>query len=240
MVPAPLYKEVKQRIIENLISGKWKAGDKIPTEPELAKHYAVGIATIRAAVADLVAAQVLRRIQGKGTFVSESKSPYRFSNFIDSNGTREIPTRVLLSFRSERSSGDLAKDLQLAKYDSSRKIFSLWMLFLIHGTPVAVSNASIPAALFPNLSRKHIQNEKLPLYAFYQKHFNVNVVRVQADISAVVASPCVYKHLKLSSAVPLLEIERIAYTFQDIPVEYRRIWINSSIYKFRVDQGSAI
>ena len=49
--------------------GAWPLGDKIPTEPELVEWSGAGRNTVREAVGSLVQAGILRREQGRGTFV---------------------------------------------------------------------------------------------------------------------------------------------------------------------------
>ena len=65
-----LYKEVKHRITRKLSRGEWKPGETIPSEGRLAEHFGVSVGTIRKAVDELVAENVLVRRQGRGTFVA--------------------------------------------------------------------------------------------------------------------------------------------------------------------------
>lgn len=92
-------------IRQNLENGDWKPGDQFPTEFELIDKYHVSRATVREAVASLVQEGLLRRVQGRGTFVAEQKEkvlcfaiimPYLF--YIDAPkfgaGTDVIPLMV--------------------------------------------------------------------------------------------------------------------------------------------------
>ena len=66
----PLYVQVKQRITEDLVSGKWKAGDMIPSEIELANDFKVSQGTVRNAIDALSIEKILVRRQGKGPYVT--------------------------------------------------------------------------------------------------------------------------------------------------------------------------
>ena len=46
MPRAPLYKEVKDKLVAALSVGEWRAGDKVPVESELAQRYGVTQQTI--------------------------------------------------------------------------------------------------------------------------------------------------------------------------------------------------
>ena len=90
-IPQPLYKEVKSLLIRSLIEGEWKADEVLPSEPRLAARYQVGIATIRAAIGELVAAKFLVRKQGKGTGVSVQLASRGRRTFGTSAGSRVTP-----------------------------------------------------------------------------------------------------------------------------------------------------
>src|SRR3569623_1539307 len=96
----PLYKQVKNKNIQNLTSDEWKPGSVIPSETKLAETYGVGVATSRMAIGELGAARVLIRRQGKGTFVSsraDQHSIYQFIHDVKDGADREHPVSELLS-----------------------------------------------------------------------------------------------------------------------------------------------
>lgn len=69
----PLYKQIVRRLSDEIASGEYKAGDKLPTEIELMDKYGVSRITVRAAVKEMEEARLVVRARGKGTFVSSEK-----------------------------------------------------------------------------------------------------------------------------------------------------------------------
>ena len=66
-----LYQQVDNTIRQRLIDNVWKPGEAIPSEMQLAAEMNVSQGTVRKALNDLVAENLLYRRQGLGTFVSE-------------------------------------------------------------------------------------------------------------------------------------------------------------------------
>lgn len=69
----PLYQQVIDIIKNEISSGAYKAGARIPNEFELAENYKVGRVTVRRAIEELVQQGYLTKRQGKGTFVNAPK-----------------------------------------------------------------------------------------------------------------------------------------------------------------------
>ncbi len=72
MKDLPLYKQIKNRILEKIASGELRAGDLVPSETELMSTYQVSQITAKNALSSLVDDGVIYRMQGKGSFVSPS------------------------------------------------------------------------------------------------------------------------------------------------------------------------
>src|SRR5215216_2773816 len=78
---SPLYQQIKALITRSLQAGEWRPGEAIPSEIELAARFKVSQGTVRKAIDELAAENLLVRRQGKGTFVAthaEEHVQYRF------------------------------------------------------------------------------------------------------------------------------------------------------------------
>ncbi|TQF04473.1 GntR family transcriptional regulator [Kitasatospora acidiphila] len=71
--PKALYQQVAAEMRRSIARGRWKPGEKIPTEDQLTVLYEVSRATIRQAVAELRNEGLLSVEQGRGTFVREPR-----------------------------------------------------------------------------------------------------------------------------------------------------------------------
>ncbi len=239
MTTRPLYKEVKSQVIQSLIGGEWKAGQMLPAEPELAARYRVGIATIRAAIGELAAASVLVRKQGKGTYVSvhdQQRSVYQFFHVVRDDGVKELPASELVSLRKATADRLAAELLQLPR-GRAQQVFRLRNILRVSGRPVVTSDITIPASLFPGMSRRVVREGGATLYAVYQSRYEINIIRTVEELRACKADAAVARLFGLRVGEPVLEIRRTAFTFNDRPVEIRRSTVLTNNYHYLLNQG---
>ncbi len=241
MPATPLYKEVRDQIVESLVRSEWQPGELLPSERELAKRFSVAISTIRAAIGELVASDILVRQQGKGTFVahhSDRASRYRFFNVVRNNGDKEPFQRKLLSLRKEKADPQAIRAFGLEAPRRGGDIFRMRIKLSAHGPAFAVADVAVPVHLFPNLDVDGIPDGGESLYALYQEKYGVNIIRVVEDLYAVPSSVSVAKALSLAPGAPVLEVRRTAFTFNDVAVEQRITWINTADYHYLVAHGA--
>lgn len=221
---APLYKEVRRRVLDALARGEWKPGERLPNESDLAQRFGVAVSTIRAGVGELTAAGMLVRRQGMGTFVARldvDRQKLRFSNIYDSTGNKVSTRRQIKSIKKVRADPAMHAALRLGR-NASVYVHSVSGVLTVAGNPVAVMELVLPAARFPGLRRKDLEQSSENLYSVYQRVCGVTVVRMEERIHAATANAGLGRKLGVQAGHPVLCVERIAYTFNDVPVEIRR------------------
>ena len=70
---SPLYQQLMMRLKNDILSGAYPPGGRIPSEQWLCDTYGVSRVTVRKALLDLVQEGLLVRRQGKGTFVADER-----------------------------------------------------------------------------------------------------------------------------------------------------------------------
>lgn len=138
----PLKYQVYDSLKNAIISGEYKADEKIPSEAELCDMYCVSRATIIAAIQMLQNDSFIYRKQGKGTYVSKPKfsqdlssSNRRFFGMMESN--KDItPSTQILQIRTELLDSTIAKKLNV---EPNTKAVFLKRLRLIDDEPMAIT-----------------------------------------------------------------------------------------------------
>jgi GntR family transcriptional regulator len=235
LAAAPLYREVQWQITRALAAGEWKPGEAIPSESQLARQFKVSIGTIRRAIDELVAGRILVRQQGRGTFVAthnEDRTLFYFFHVVGKDGSREFPVSELLGFRKERADADDEIQFGLARGSRVARVRNLLKLA---GKPVVLDDITVPTERFSRLDESTFRNREGTIYGLYQARYGVNVVRISERLSAAHPPSDIAAILCMRSDQPLLQIRRVAYTYNDTPVEYRRSWINTVNHEYLSD-----
>ncbi len=215
----PLYRQVRERLVRQLIDGVWKPGEALPSEQQLAVTLGVSPGTVRKALDDLTAENLLVRRQGRGTFVAEhdhDRVLFQYFMLTNDNGTRSLPESTLVSLEKIRANAQERNRLALAARAS---VWHIERVRTVDGHAIIRERIILSADRFPGLGdRIDIPNN---VYQLYAVTFGVSVARAEERLKAVAATPEDAKCLATTSGTPLLEIDRTAYALDESPVEWR-------------------
>jgi GntR family transcriptional regulator len=230
---SPLYRQVKVLITQDMQSGVWKPGEVIPSEFELAERFKVSQGTVRKAIDELAADNLVVRRQGKGTFVAthnEQTTRYRFLRLAADDGSGRGLERRLLECKRLRASADIARPLELKSGDP---VVFVRRLLLDVDHPVVLDEIWLPGRLFKDLSAQSLADYKGPMYALFEAAFGVQMLRAEEKIRAVAATPAAAQWLGVAPGAPLLSVERRSLTYGERPVELRRGLYRTDSHHYR-------
>lgn len=230
-VGTTLYKEVKRRVLRALAGGEWKPGEAIPAEKKLCELFSVSIGTLRKAIDELVAENILIRHQGRGTFVSmhnREQQMFRFFNVANYDGTKNYPQLELIAF-SKKKAGTLAAE---KLRQPGAKVYEFTNILSLQGAPVIIDDITVPDLPFLGLTETLLRNRPNTLYSLYQVRFGISIIRIEERLRAVSADARYADLLNLAIGAPLLEVRRVAYSYDDQPVEWRISHINTQKHEY--------
>ena len=233
---SPLYQQIKVLILQSLQGGEWKPGDVIPSEMDLAARFRVSQGTVRKAIDELAAENLVVRRQGKGTFVAthaEQQVQYRFLRLLPDTGdaSSEGPAqRRFIECKRLRAPADIARALGLRSGDAVlhvRRVLSFQQVATI------LEDLWLPASPFKGLTAERLDSYRGPMYALFETEFGVRMVRAEEKIRALAASEPACELLKVKAGEPLLSVERTAFTYNDLPMELRRGLYRTDTHHYR-------
>lgn len=217
----PLYQQIKTLITQSLMAGEWAPGAAIPSEMELAARFGVSQGTVRKAIDELAAENIVMRRQGKGTFVathSEDVVKLRFLRLVSVDGSKELLDNRLLSCERAKATPAIASSLQIK---TGSAVIDIKRLLLFSNKPLILDRIILPAAAFKGVTDKQIEQFNGSMYRMYETQLGIRMVRAEEKLTAVGADAEVAAALGLKLHTPLLSIERVSYTYGDKPMEWR-------------------
>jgi GntR family transcriptional regulator len=230
---SPLYQQIKGLMTRSLQQGEWRPGALIPSEIELAARFKVSQGTVRKAIDELAAENLVVRRQGKGTFVAthaEEKIQFRFLRLMPDSGESGGMERRFIDCRRQRAPAELARALHLRPNDAAIRVRRL---LSFQGTPVVLDDIWLPASLFKGLTAERLTDYRGPMYGLFESEFGVRMIRAEEKIRAVPADEASAELLALAPGAPLLSVERLAMTYGDKPVELRRGLYSTASHYYR-------
>lgn len=215
---------VRDELRQDLLSGSYSPGDKLPAEPELAAAYGVSRITLREAVRGLVEEGYLSRQHGVGTYVT--KKP-RLRNNLDANfGVTQLIRSMGLTPGNEgvRISEEAATDVvaRALAVKPGQAVARLERVRTANGNPIVYSVEFITmAALGNDLDvLRNLSGSLYELLADLGHPVNHGVV----SIRPVLADYEMSKRLGVDSGAPLLYMEQVDYGTGDRPELFSLEW----------------
>lgn len=228
----PLYSQVKDLILRRMVSGRWRPGEALPSEQRLAVEFGVSQGTVRKALDEMAAQNLVVREQGRGTFVASHQNPraqFHFLHIVSDSGAKEVPTSRILALREAAATREQSRRLGLA---AGARVLRILRVRAIKGVPVILERIAAPAALLPGFDLplgKEIPDE---LYVIYEQRFGVAVARAEESLKAVPADAADARHLGVAKGAALLEIDRIARSLDGTRVEWRLSRCNTAHHHY--------
>jgi GntR family transcriptional regulator len=225
---SPLYRQIKTLILQSLAAGEWRPGEAIPSESELASRFNVSQGTVRKALDEIAAENLVVRRQGKGTFVASHNDPramFRFLRLSPISGELNHPQSVPLECWRAKAGAEASRVLGV---EPGASIIILRRVLKFEGAPKVLDEIYLPGERFAGLTLEVLKEHTGSLYALFESRFGVRMVRASERLRAVAADRDSAKILGLPEGTPLLSVERVTYTYGDQPIEWRRGFYNTA------------
>jgi GntR family transcriptional regulator len=215
----PVHVSIRDDLRARLLAGEWGAGERLPSETDLAAHYGVARMTVRQAIGVLASEGAVVRRQGVGTFAIDQR-PARSTNGLLSFAEEmrrhghEVKARLLRAV-VEQPPPEAREALQLPP---SAAAVLVRRVRLVDGCPLIVQNSWLPNARFAGLAADPLLDGSL--YATLETNYGVCITRATQVFAAGVADRPDAAELGLQPGAPVLLITRTAYDASSRAVEF--------------------
>jgi GntR family transcriptional regulator len=236
----PLYKQVKDRLLELLAGGSVPPMGKLASERELVERYGVSRITVRQAMRELVAEGHLRSHPGKGFYATGRSTAQAFELELLRSFTATalrhgmIPGGQLISGETMPADGRLATALQVRL---GEPVIALRRLRLLDGQAVAIAEDWIEARKAPGLLALDWNGGNRSLYDELRNRYRLVPEVGETVLSSRLASAGEAKLLELKRPAAVLTVEQIAYASDGAPINATRSIHHPTRYPLRLEQG---
>lgn len=216
----PRYIQIYDQIRNDIASGTWQVGEKLPSERELAELFNVSRMTLRQAIQVLVDDGIIERKVGSGTFVARQKvqehidGVVSFSQIIRSQG--KIPSSKTIHYY-QTEPNELEKTKLCLR---SEDILRMERIRYADHIPICFEVTSVPYHLIASYTQEEITQS---LYEVLQKNPQQKLGRAIQTISATTASDKLAQYLETEKHDAILKVSQISYFQDGTPFE----WVNS-------------
>ncbi|MDI7274884.1 MAG: GntR family transcriptional regulator [Anaerolineae bacterium] len=216
--PLPLYYQLMQELRHRIEGGQWAPGDRIPSERELSETYGISRMTVRQALAELVDTGLLRRDQGRGTFVAEPRMRRQitrlmsFTEDMRARGRRASARVLRLELVPARPSVADALEIEVGE-----QVVLIERLRLADGEPVALESSHLH---FPGCEGVVHEDLSGSLYRLLHERFGLTPSRAREELEAGACEAHQAQLLGIRRGEPVLALRRRTLDQDGRPIEY--------------------
>jgi GntR family transcriptional regulator len=231
----PLYAQLEREIRQKLDEEEWPVNSCIPSESELGRIYGISRMTARSVLNRLTEDGLLYRVPGKGTFVAEPKIqslPSSRLGMLDQlNQMGYHADAEVMSLSESTASRRVAEHLNIRK---GGKVCIARCRCMVEDSPISYHISYLPAELFPNFEyRGQFHHQVIDTIQIEYQH---TIKRHTEILQVKSASPEESELLQIKVNAPLLMLDTIYYSMDDIPLDYSRAVFRGDKVKLKFER----
>ena len=217
-----VHAQIEDWLAGAIASGQLAAGDRLPTEHDLAAWLGVSRMTLRHALGELAQRGLVSRAVGRsgGTFVAEPKFDQDlttlagFSEQLRRHGL--VAGARVLSAAEHPASPAAARALGLA---AKEPVYDVRRIRLAAGRPIVLEHSLFPAARFAGMLDCPLDGS---LYELLEQKYGQRPHRAREVLEPVSANQQEAVLLQVAAGAALMLVERTAYDQDGVALEFAR------------------
>jgi DNA-binding GntR family transcriptional regulator len=232
-----LYEKTIAFVLQFVDEHKLNAGDQLPTESQLSSLAGVSLVTVRRALSELSAQGVVRREQGRGTFVARPRVSAETTRIgglrhgLHLDARSKLQTRIL-SCNARTSTPQEAAQLGLSQGAS---VWDVSRLRLLNKRPVIWEVSVIPKILAPDLSRQLKGQARRSLYDLLDEVYGLKEAREEQTLVSRPALAREYELLDLMSFEWVVEVSGMSFSTRHQAIDAFRMVFVAKSFAFRLE-----
>jgi len=235
--PLPKYYQLTEILREQILSRELETGDQLPTEDALCRAYGVSRGTVRQAISTLAHEGLIRREQGRGTFVNVSRPGSIFFTLAsfdeDMRRQHRRPRTQVLTLEVVPATPEVAEHLALT---TDEPVLHMVRLRLADNRPVVHETRYLAQSICPTLVEDDLEAESVHSLLIHK--YRIPLIRTIHTIEAHILSPQEACLLDVEPGTAAFFVDRLTYTTGDTgerPAVWYQAIYRGDEYHFRAD-----
>ena len=214
----PVWKAIADALRGDIVEGRYRSGEKLPTEAALAERFGVNRHTVRHGLSSLVEEGLVRTRRGAGAFVTSAPTDYPIGQRV-----RFHENLIAAGRRPDKMQGD--------------PVCAYHGLSLADGQPIAIFESVFPLSRLPCIVEAlgHTSGVTRALQIAGVSDYT----RASTRLTAMRATATQALHLQLSEGAPLLRSTGVNVDASGVPVEFGRTWFAGDRVTLTLDNQGA-
>ncbi len=232
-----LYEKTIAFVLQYIDERKLVEGDQLPSEAQLSSLAGVSLVTVRRALSELSTQAVVRREQGRGTFVArprvnaETTKIGSLRNGLHLDARSKLKTK-LLSCQARPCSDEEAKRLSLA---AGATVWEVSRLRLLNKRPVIWETSVIPKILAPDLSAYLVGPDTSSLYDLLDEVYGLKEAREEQLLVSRPALSREHALFELMNFEWVVEVSGVSYSSRHQPIDAFRMIFVAKSFAFQME-----
>jgi GntR family transcriptional regulator len=227
----PLYQQLFQILRDEIVSGRLRADERVATEFELMRRFAVSRTTVRQTIARLRKEGLIAVHRGKGTFVGQGRIEPELSaltGFVeDMQALGLTASAKVLGVEDVKAPDHVADSLGLSAGDL---ITLVTRIRLAEAVPVSFEYSYLPLEFGQKVAAENL--EVSPIFSLFEDKYGITLGEALYRIEAARASRVVAEALELERGAPVLAMERTTYSTSGQPVNFEQMFYRGDRLRF--------
>lgn len=228
----PLYLQLKEQIRSSILDGTYPPHSQMPSESDMVKFFNVSRTTVRQALRDLQSDGLIFKVPGKGSFVSRPKATQElislqgFGEAMIAKGHETFST--FLGAREIIENSTVRSKLKCESAD----IMEIRRLRYLNREPISVDITYVPCSIGRRLILEDLATQDI--FVILENKYGLQLGRAEIQLESILSDDALSRLLKIEAGSPILRMERLTYTAEDVPIDYEHIYYRGDALKYMI------
>ena len=229
----PLYLQLKEQIRSRILDGTYAPHSQMPSESDMVKFFNVSRTTVRQALRDLQSDGLIFKVPGKGSFVSRPKAT---QELISLQGFGEaMVAKGHETFSTLLGSKEIIenKAVRLKLKRDATDIMEIRRLRYLNREPISVDITYVPCDIGRRLILEDLATQDI--FVIMENKYGLRLGRAEIQLESILSDEALSRLLKIEEGSPILKMERLTYTAEDMPIDYEHIYYRGDALKYMIN-----